>query len=69
MRTYDVWKTVPRPSTSKLDRYYAVLHKDTPYTTPGFCYSSDERIQTGFKSYEAGLDFIQVLLKLKGVEK
>ena len=65
MRTYDVWKTVPY--NSRLDHYYAVLHNDTPYTKPGFCYSSDELIQTGFKSYKAGLDFIQVLQKLKGV--
>ncbi len=62
MKTYDVWKTVPY--NSKLDIYYAVRHVATPYIKPG-----DELIQTGFKSYEAGLDFIQVLQKLKGVTK
>lgn len=60
-KTYEVWKTVPY--NSKLDIYYVVLNKGN---TGVIVKDTDEFIQAGFKSYEAGLDFIQVLQKLKG---
>ena len=70
MKTYEVWKS--KFKYTNRDRYYVVVHKTTPYSTRrGFQNMSiklgDEFIQAGFKSYEAALDFIQVLQKLKGI--
>ncbi len=59
---WEVWK---RPLKHvAYDTYYAVLSKNN-YYSPN---SSDnhELIKEGFRSYEAALDFINVLTKLKG---
>ena len=54
-----------RTNNRYLDSYYVVVYKQGRSRVVHN--SNDELIQTGFKSYEAGLDFIQVLQKLKGV--
>ena len=64
MKTYEVWKTVPY--NNKLDSYYAVVYDDKRMTAGKLIIGKDELIQTGFKTYEAGLDFINILTKLKG---
>lgn len=61
MRTYEVWKRASKHPI--YNTYYVVLNKGNTGVIVG---DREELIQKGFKSYEAGLDFIQVLQKLKG---
>lgn len=64
MSIFEVWKTVH--SSKYLDDYYVVLNKGNRGVIVGDT-DENELIQSGFKSYEAALDFIQVLQKLKGI--